>query len=160
MAELARRAGIAKSTLSQLEAGIGNPALETLWALAMALAVPISQLIEQPRQRLQVIRANEGPTASAGQADYAVTLLANCPAGARRDIYRLRVQPGNPRRSNPHLPDTLEHVILCSGSALVGPLTQPVQLEAGDYMCYSADGPHTFEALVADTTAVMLIEHA
>ncbi|MDU3936443.1 MAG: helix-turn-helix transcriptional regulator, partial [Serratia liquefaciens] len=40
--ELARRAGIAKSTLSQLETGSGNPSLETLWALAMALDVPVS----------------------------------------------------------------------------------------------------------------------
>lgn len=33
--ELAKRAGIAKSTLSQLEGGAGNPSLETLWSLAM-----------------------------------------------------------------------------------------------------------------------------
>ena len=32
-AEVARRAGIAKSTLSQLESGNGNPSLETLWSL-------------------------------------------------------------------------------------------------------------------------------
>ena len=33
LTELAKRAGIAKSTLSQLENGTGNPSLETLWAL-------------------------------------------------------------------------------------------------------------------------------
>ena len=33
LAEIARRAGIAKSTLSQLEAGQGNPSIETLWAI-------------------------------------------------------------------------------------------------------------------------------
>ncbi|MDK6768860.1 helix-turn-helix transcriptional regulator, partial [Klebsiella aerogenes] len=37
LAEVARRAGIAKSTLSQLESGNGNPSLETLWALCVAL---------------------------------------------------------------------------------------------------------------------------
>ncbi|HEY0003157.1 MAG TPA: helix-turn-helix transcriptional regulator, partial [Actinoplanes sp.] len=39
IAELARRAGIAKSTLSQLEAGTGNPSVETRWALAVGLGV-------------------------------------------------------------------------------------------------------------------------
>ena len=34
--EVARRAGVAKSTLSQLEAGQGNPSIETLWALCVA----------------------------------------------------------------------------------------------------------------------------
>jgi transcriptional regulator with XRE-family HTH domain len=38
LAEIARRAGIAKSTLSQLESGNGNPSLETLWSLCVALA--------------------------------------------------------------------------------------------------------------------------
>lgn len=39
LAEVARRAGIAKSTLSQLEAAQGNPSLETLWALCVALDI-------------------------------------------------------------------------------------------------------------------------
>ena len=33
LSELAKQAGIAKSTLSQLESGTGNPSVETLWAL-------------------------------------------------------------------------------------------------------------------------------
>jgi transcriptional regulator with XRE-family HTH domain len=40
LAEIARRAGIAKSTLSQLESGNGNPSLETLWSLCVALDIP------------------------------------------------------------------------------------------------------------------------
>ena len=41
LAEIARRAGIAKSTLSQLEAGNGNPSLETLWSLCVALDISL-----------------------------------------------------------------------------------------------------------------------
>ncbi|GAA3746093.1 hypothetical protein GCM10022225_32290 [Plantactinospora mayteni] len=40
LAELARRAGIAKSTLSQLEAGNGNPSVETVWALGVPFTFP------------------------------------------------------------------------------------------------------------------------
>ncbi|WP_370374900.1 helix-turn-helix domain-containing protein [Pectobacterium aroidearum] len=156
--ELAKRAGLAKSTLSQLETGIGNPSLETLWALAMALDVQVSQLIGQSRQHVQVIRANEGVATYSEQANYAATLLAACPAGAQRDIYRLNVQPGEARVSQPHRPGTIEHVILSSGRARIGPVAQPVELSAGDYISYSADVPHLFDALEEDTSAVMLIE--
>lgn len=156
--ELAKRAGIAKSTLSQLESGVGNPGLETLWSLAMALDVPVSRLIAQPRQQVQVIRAGEGTPLVSGQANYAATLLAASPAGAQRDIYRLLVQPGEPRLSPPHQPGTLEHVILASGRARVGPAEGWVELNAGDYISYSADCPHIFEALEENTTAVMLID--
>src|SRR3954452_462921 len=53
IAELARRAGVAKSTLSQLEAGSGNPSIETLWSLG----VPFSRLVEPPAPSVRVIRA-------------------------------------------------------------------------------------------------------
>ncbi len=45
LAEVARRAGIAKSTLSQLESGNGNPSLETLWSLCVALDIPFARLL-------------------------------------------------------------------------------------------------------------------
>src|ERR1700752_1717933 len=73
LTEVARRAGIAKSTLSQLESGTGNPSLETLWAICVALDAPFSRLLDPPRPQVQVIRANEGPTVAAATADYRAT---------------------------------------------------------------------------------------
>mgnify|MGYP000507005894 CR=1 FL=1 len=159
LTELAKRAGVAKSTLSQLESGIGNPSIETLWSLATAMGLQVTRFFEQPQQHLRVIRANEGLTTYAETAHYAATLLADCPAGMRRDIYRLKVQPGEVRLSQPHPAGTVEHVVLCSGSANIGPANEPVLLYAGDYISYLANAPHVFEALEADTTAVMVIEH-
>src|SRR5476651_124875 len=113
LTELAKRAGVAKSTLSQLESGIGNPSIETLWSLATAMGLQVTRFFEQPQQNLRVIRANEGLTTYSENAHYAATLLADCPAGVRRDIYRLKVQPGEVRVSQPHPPGTVEHVVLC-----------------------------------------------
>ena len=60
LAEIARRAGIAKSTLSQLESGNGNPSLETLWSLCVALDIPFARLLEPQQPTTQVIRRGEG----------------------------------------------------------------------------------------------------
>lgn len=62
LTEVARRAGIAKSTLSQLESGTGNPSVETLWAICVALDAPFSRLLDPPRPPILLIRADEGPT--------------------------------------------------------------------------------------------------
>lgn len=159
LTELARRAGIAKSTLSQLESGAGNPSVETLWALAVALGVQFSRLVDPPRPNVQVIRAGEGLVIYSERANYAATLLAACSPGARRDIYRMTVQPGEPRVSEPHLPGTAEHLVLSTGSALVGPTAEPVELGPGDYVTYPGDEPHIFQALAPDTTAVLVMEH-
>jgi transcriptional regulator with XRE-family HTH domain len=159
LTEVARRAGIAKSTLSQLESGTGNPSVETLWALCVALGVPFSQLVDPPRPQVQVIRADEGPAISSERADYRATLVASCPPNARRDIYRIAAEPGPGRESDPHMPGVVEHVVLSAGRALVGPTAEPVELTPGDYIAYPGDAPHIFQALEPGTRCVLVSEH-
>jgi transcriptional regulator with XRE-family HTH domain len=159
LTELARRAGIAKSTLSQLENGTGNPSLETLWALGTALGVPLSRLIDPPRQDIQLIRAGEGVVMHAERDPYKAALLASCPPGARRDIYRVGAEPGEGHRARPHTAGTLEHLILGTGRVLAGPEGAAVELGPGDYLRYPGDTPHVFEALEPGTLGVIIIEH-
>src|ERR1700742_2634984 len=109
LSELAKRAGLAKSTLSQLGSGTGNPSVETLWALGVALGVPFSRLVDPPKPAVRVIRSGQGAVIHSEKATYQATLLAACPPGVRRDIYELRAEPGSARNSDPHQPGTVEH---------------------------------------------------
>lgn len=158
LAEVARRAGIAKSTLSQLESGNGNPSIETLWALCVALDIPFARLMEPQVSQTQVIRRGEGPMVVAGAANYKAILLATCPPGARRDIYLLMAEPGADRHSDPHSPGAVEHIIVTQGRALIGLSDAPVALNPGDYICYPADKPHLFRALEPGTQALLVAE--
>jgi len=159
LSELAKRAGIAKSTLSQLESASGNPSVETLWALGVALDVPFSRLVDPPRPKVQIIRAGEGPAVFSERADYVATLLASCPPNARRDIYLISAEPGSYRESEPHMPGVVEHVVLCAGRARLGLTDEPVEIGPGDYVAYPGDLPHIFEALEPGTFSVMVSEH-
>src|SRR5919109_4116259 len=61
-AALARASGIARATLAELEAGRGNPTVETLYALASVLGVTLADLlVEAEAPAVQVVRAGEGP---------------------------------------------------------------------------------------------------
>lgn len=159
LTELARRAGIAKSTLSQLEAGAGNPSVETLWALSVVLDVPFSRLVETPSVPVVVIRAGDGPMVRAERSAYVATLLSSCPPNARRDLYLITAEPGEPRASSPHTYGVVEHVVMSCGRARVGLADDPVELGRGDYMAYPGDVEHVFEALEPGTCAVLLSEH-
>lgn len=159
LSDLAKRAGVAKSTLSQLESGAGNPSLETMWALSVALEVPVAVLLDPPLTAVRVIRAGEGPSVAAEGASYVATLLSSSPPGARRDLYRVTAEPGIPRRSDPHSPGVVEYCVLASGRALVGPVDAPVELTPGDFVAYPGDEPHVFQALRPGTSAVLVSEH-
>lgn len=158
VSELARRAGISKATVSQLEGGAGNPSVETLWALGVALGVPFAVLVDQQTNAPTLIRADELPGVPSSAAAYSASLLSASPPGARRDLYVIQAEPGHPRRSDPHHPGTTEHVILIAGEAKIGPVEQPILLQPGDYLSYAGDVPHIFEATVAGTSAVLISE--
>ena len=139
-------------------AGNGNPSIETLWSLCVALDIPFARLLEPQAVKTQVIRRGEGTKVVAEQAHYQATLLATCPPGARRDIYFLDAQPGADRISQPHPSGSVEHIIVTRGRAMVGLTEAPEELNEGDYICYPADQPHIFKALEPDTQAILVSE--
>lgn len=159
LSELAKRAGIAKSTLSQLEAASGNPSMETLWALGVALNVPFSALIEPPAPSVRVIRADEGPVVHSDQSSYTASLLSAGSPGERRDIYRTWIEPGSVRASEPHIPGSVEHVVVSTGRLKAGPRGEEAELGPGDYMTYRGDVPHSYEALAPGTAFVLVMQH-
>lgn len=158
ISELARQAGVGKATISQLESGAGNPSVETLWAIATALGVPFAVFVEEPDDGPRLIRARSGDGIRAADAAYSALLLAAGSPQSRSDLYLLRAEPGEPRRSLPHAVGTIEHVVLVTGRAAVGPVDEPVELSPGDYLRYRGDAPHLFEALARDTSAVLVSE--
>ncbi len=158
LSELARRAGIGKSTMSGLETGAGNPSIETMWALASALNVPLARLLDPPQHVVALMHAKDLPSLPSMSSNYAATLLSAAPAHSRRDIYLIRAEPGEPRDSQPHPPGTVEHVIMGSGSARIEVVGESYELHVGDYLTYPGDQPHLFTALEPGTTATFVVE--
>lgn len=159
LSELAKRAGIAKSTLSQLESGTGNPSVETLWALGVGLNVPFSRLLEPPGPRVQLIRRGEGPVLPSDHAQFTGTLLSAGRPDTRRDLFQATIEPGPARRADPHMTGSIEHVVLSTGRLRTGPADEPIDLEPGDYVSFPGDEPHLYEALAPDTRAIVMMEH-
>ena len=52
-AELAKKAGVARTAINDLEAGRRNPGLETLLNVAKALRRPLSELIFESEEKLK-----------------------------------------------------------------------------------------------------------
>src|SRR5882757_5118388 len=63
LSALAERAGVAKSTVSLIERGQGNPSIETISALAAALGVPFASVFhdETSTDEMAVIREQDSP---------------------------------------------------------------------------------------------------
>src|SRR3954447_18531674 len=137
--ELSRRSGVARNTIAALENGEGNPTLGTLYALADALNVPLSDLLERPPAGPQVVRAGEGAHVEGAALD--ANLLAR---GAGHNSYAIRFHAAGPRHAQPHPLGVEEHLHVHSGRVRVGPADAPVELGPGDFPPYPGPAPPTY----------------
>src|SRR3954470_2896992 len=88
-AALARESGVARATLAELEAGRGNPTVETLYGLAKGLGVTVADpLIEAAAPPVHVVRAGEGPQVP-GAVVQARLLRQASVASARVEMYEM-----------------------------------------------------------------------
>jgi transcriptional regulator with XRE-family HTH domain len=159
LAELAAASGLGKSTLAQLESGRANPSVETLWAIGSALKVPFAALVEENRPSLRVVRAADVPPMHSAEAPgWAGRLLAASHRRGTFDLYALDLEEGAVRHAAAHHAGVEEHLVVVAGRLRVGPQDQPVELDAGDLVTFSADVPHVYEALET-THAVLLMSY-
>lgn len=157
--ELAAHAGVSTSTLSGIEAGTGNPGVETLVNIGGALGVPFSDLVVPHEPDVQVLRAGEGPIVEAASADFTSRLLLAERSRSITEIYEATMEPGDVYRAEPHLPGVTESVIVVRGRMRLGPLDATVELAPGDRATFAADQPHTYEALSKGTRVVMVLSY-
>lgn len=156
VADLSRASGVAKATLSQLEAGEGNPTLETLWALTASLGVGLGELLEAPAPSLTVVRAKEGVLVR-GESVVA-RLMSSTELGAVRvELYAAEAR--RRRQVSPaHAHGVVEHILVTRGRLRVGPVDAPVELESGDYLRMSPSWPHVYEGLETGTAFTLTMQ--
>jgi transcriptional regulator with XRE-family HTH domain len=154
---LARDSGVARATLAQIEAGRGNPTLETLYALANTLGVGLAEVIAPPAiEEVEVVRASEG--ARVAGAAVRARLVGRLSPRAGLEVYDFSLRAGRRQRSNAHPAGVVEHLLVHAGNVRVGPEAAPVELGAGDYARYAADVPHLYEALGPGFAGTLLME--
>jgi transcriptional regulator with XRE-family HTH domain len=156
-AGLARASGVARATLAELEAGRGNPTIETLYGLASVLGVTLADLLVEPEApAVQVVRAGEGPQIS-GPVLQARLLRQAAVTQARVEVYELRVLPGRPRRADPHQAGVSEQLLVHAGRLRCGPDGGAVELGPGDFAAFDAAVPHVYEALDGPVAATLVM---
>ena len=139
-AELARRAGLSKGTLSAIEAGTANPTISTLDALAVALRIPLTDLLAR--------EADPGPVHVPGTSivdgEEKRELLRRMSGGHTIEIWRMRLPANHEHSGLPHAPGTVEHLYVASGTLSAGPVGQLVDLKPGDMLAFAGDVEHEY----------------
>ncbi|WP_433330811.1 helix-turn-helix domain-containing protein [Spirillospora sp. CA-294931] len=143
--ELAGRAGVSKGVLVGLEQGRGNPNLGTLCRIADALGVPLVRLVQveeepairtfAPGRQVTLWRGPEGGTG---------TLLAGSEPRPSLELWHWRLNPGELRESEAHVPGTKEIVYVEEGTLTLHVDGRRQTIETGTAAVFAGDRPHAY----------------
>lgn len=147
LSQLASAAGIAKSNLSRLEQGNGNPTLDTIWRLAVQLNVPFGTLVAPISVPL-------------GEDGVQVRLIDQGKEAPQVDAYWMRCAPHTTRHAEAHTPGARESLTLISGQLEAGPEGETRRLRAGDTLAFAADRPHLYRTGESWATLLLTVIYA
>ena len=157
LSEVSRRSSIGKSTLSQLEAGVGNPTIETVFSLSRVLELPISDLLAtRSGNGMTVVRSSDVDVLSGAAIDLRMLRRIELD-GAILEVYDQQVRPGATQSSLGHV--GTEHTIVQSGRLRVEVRGSAAELEPGDCVAFDAFQPHSYTALDGPVRSVLLLQY-
>jgi transcriptional regulator with XRE-family HTH domain len=178
LAVLARKAGIGKSTIFNLERAQGNPAIDTLWSLARALDVPIGALfIDTGLPDVRVMRRDEAPvlvgevphprsrdgrlhhTTDVISQKFVSRHLLSTHQGRQCELYWIDMAADTVHESAGHTAGLMEHVVAIRGDVVISVDDEPIALSAGDRMTFPAERAHRYETKEGPVAMLSLLEY-
>jgi len=140
--QLAKAAGVPRSTVANLESGEGNPSLTVLVKIATALDTSIDELIGSPRAKVRHWTAYDVASQSRGRG---VTTRDLVPESVPEEVMELMdFAPDAVMAGTPHLPGTREFFSCLEGSVTIFVAGERFVLEAGDVLGFPGNTPHSY----------------
>lgn len=144
LSKLAADAGIAKSNLSRLEQGNGNPTIDTIWRLAMQLDVPFGNLV--------------APISAPVEADgVSVRLIEQGKDSPKVDVYWMSCAANITHKSEAHALGTHESITVISGQIRVATETESQTICAGESYTFAADRLHEYQTFDQCATVILTV---
>jgi len=142
---LARAAGVPRSTVANLESGVGNPSLTVLVKVAGALGVPIDELLGAPRAKVRQWSAADIAAQTKGRG---VTLRPLVPEPVPEEMLSIMdFEPRASMRGTPHLPGTREFFTCLTGSVTIFVAGDRHDLREGDVLAFPGNVAHSYQNL-------------
>ena len=159
--QLATRAGLSKSMLSQIERGLVNPTFATVWSLTQALGLDMADLDASGRLEAERIAdhmpAYATPVKTSADGRVTLRLLSPKRTVLPAEWYDVLFEPGAELESQPHAKGTYEHLHCIEGALEVEIEQAALPVEAGGTLRYFADRAHRIRNLTDGAARAFLV---
>ncbi|MCM3750336.1 XRE family transcriptional regulator [Paenibacillus pasadenensis] len=142
--KLSELTGVSKTMLAQIERADSNPTITVLWKIASGLRVSVTDLIEEDRTTVTLVRAADVIPITSGDGRYLSYPLFPYTDESRSEIYRVLMQPGCQYEAEPHHEGVEEYVTVTRGTLRLRIGAEWYTVSEGDALRFSADQTHAY----------------
>jgi len=143
--ELAKRAGVSRGMLIQIEQQRVNPTLASLVRLAQALDIGLAELVELgARRRVRVISRDDVAELWTSPRGGSGRLLVGSDQLDHVELWDWRLEPGDVHRAEAHLTGTVEIVHVLEGEFTLWIDGESHAAAAGETVIFTADADHSY----------------
>jgi XRE family transcriptional regulator, regulator of sulfur utilization len=162
--DLARKSGVSKSMLSQIERNQTNPTVALVWRLSNALGVSMTDLLVAGQQDvpvLELLPAHATPSLTSPDGKCVLRILGPLETAGQFEWYELIVQSGGVLESQPHEPGSREHLTVLAGALEVQAADESTRVKHGETVRYAVDIAHAIRNTgKATASAVLVVIHS
>jgi transcriptional regulator with XRE-family HTH domain len=152
---LAEVTGVSKPMLGQIERGVSNPTVATLWKIASGLQIPFTALIvENPT--LELLRADEQTRVVEDNERFEVYSTYSA-QGIPFEMFRVRLHPGCRRDAESHGFGVLENITVFHGCLTIEIGSDTYTLHPGDALSFAANITHVYRNLGESVCEISMV---
>ncbi len=142
LGQLAEMAGVSKVMLSQMEKGLSNPTINTIWKIAGALQVTYTNLLEVPDSN--VIHVRKTDIHPLDDDKYHIFSYYKRDSNRNFELYQIEMDAGCVHESIGHSKESAEYIMMIDGEMELDVNGEVHMLQADDGFCFDATVPHRY----------------
>lgn len=151
--------GVSKPMLGQIERGISNPTVSTLWKIASGLDEAFSTFIEEPKPDIIHIRAEELQELDGGHGGFVVQPVLPKERDRSFEVFYIKLKRGGHYHSHAHQDGVEESLFISEGEVEVMIQERVYTLKKGNAFRFQANVDHSYKNGGEEQAVMTLIIH-
>jgi len=142
--QLAKKSGVSKSILSQIERDLSNPTLATIWRITKALESSLDDVFfsKEGETFFEKLSHNATPEVTSEDGKFRLRILGTLNMVASIQWYEFKAEPGAVLDSKSHGSGSIESVTLCTGNLIIKINNEKQSISSGETIRFRTDASH------------------
>ncbi|WP_250675448.1 helix-turn-helix domain-containing protein (plasmid) [Paraclostridium ghonii] len=141
--KLSLESGVSKGMISEIERGVRNPSINTLWSIANTLKIPINYILKGNNIQEPVIY-KIGDKLDLGESSYSIHTIMNFNEDRKFEIYFNEYKPNSQTKPSAHYDGVEEYALITCGQLTLSMDGNEFIANEGEVIYFKGNNLHSY----------------